>query len=256
MKGYKQRAGPGTMIKIAILVVGIVAVWNFASTKSTPLFVPSPESVVSGLFSLAQSGQLWKSFEYSFARITVASAISAAIAVPIGMLIYASPNAHDIISPMANVMRFIPVTAFYPLLTMWFGIGEKMKISFLFLATFVYMLPSVVLALEDVSNDIIEAASVMGANKFQMMTRICLPVALPEISQTFLMMYGIGWTYIAVCEQTNAKYGLGFLIYTSSARGRTYLVFAAIVVIIFMSAILDTFGSKLIKRIFDWKFSE
>ena len=116
---------------------------------------------------MLQNGQLFKAIEYSFLRITVATILSGAISFPIALLIYNSNLAKDILNPVISVMRYIPVTAFYPLLIMWFGIDELMKIVFLFIATFVYMMPSVVLCLEEVSQDLIETGLTMGMNKLQ-----------------------------------------------------------------------------------------
>jgi NitT/TauT family transport system permease protein len=68
------------------------------------------------------------------------------------------------------------------------------------------------------------------------------------------MMYGIGWTYIAVAETVNAKYGLGFIIQQSSSRGRTDLVFMAIITIIIISVLFDNISKLLVKKIFKWRY--
>ena len=53
----------------------------------------------------------------------------------------------------------------------------------------------------------------------------------------------------------NAKYGIGYLIYTSSARGRTSLVFVGILAIVIFSILFDWVTNVCIKKIFKWKFS-
>ena len=151
-------------------------------------------------------------------------------------------------------MRYLPVTAFYPLLIMWFGIDELMKIIFLFIATFVYMMPSVVLCLEEINQDLIDTGLTIGMNKFQTVWRIQLPSSLPSIINSFIMMYGIGFTYIAVAETVNAKYGLGWIIQQSSSRGRTDMVFMAIIVIVLVSILFDYISKKIVKRIFKWRY--
>ena len=83
---------------------------------------------------------------------------------------------------------------------------------------------------------------------------ILLPAALPSICSNFLVIYGIGLTYCAVVEATNAKYGLGFIINVSSARGKTAIVFGAIIVIMLFSYVFDKVGKALIRKIFKWRF--
>ena len=61
----------------------------------------------------------------------------------------------------------------------WFGIDETMKVSFLFLATFVYVLPSTVLCLEDVPQDLIDTGKSIGMKSHEIISEILLPAALP-----------------------------------------------------------------------------
>ena len=68
------------------------------------------------------------------------------------------------------------------------------------------------------------------------------------------MMYGIGFTYIAVAETVNAKYGLGWIIQQSSSRGRTDMVFMAIIVIMILSVLFDSISKRLVKMIFKWRY--
>lgn len=151
-------------------------------------------------------------------------------------------------------MRYIPVTAFYPLLIMWFGIDEMMKIVFLFISTFVYMMPSVMLALDEVNPDLVDTGLTIGMSRWQVITKIQIPASMPSLMNCFIMMYGIGWTYIAVAETINAKYGLGFIIQQSSSRGRTDMVFMAIITIMFVSVAFDWIAKKAVKKIFKWRY--
>lgn len=232
----------------------ILALWQIGSMVTIPLFVPSPVSVWEAMVGLYETGQLLPGLAYSFTRITVASLISMCVAVPIALLICSVKFVNEVVSPVVSAMRYIPVTAFSPLLILWFGIDETMKVSFLFLATFVYVLPSTVLCLEDVPQDLIDTGKSIGMKRHEIITEILLPSAMPSIMNSFLMMYGIGWTYVAVVEATNAKKGLGFIINVGAARGKTATVFAAIIVIILVSYLFDKFGNALIHRVFRWRY--
>lgn len=238
-----------------ILLILLAIIWDIGAALTSPIFVPQKGAVFREFFLLIQNGTMLKAFRYSLVRITVAAALSAGISIPFGCLMKICHPLQKLLYPAIRAMRFLPVTAFYPLLTMWFGIGEKMKIAFLFVASFVFMLPSVLIAMDDVSDDVIEAASIDGAGKFSTVTRIVFPIAAPSICQSFATMYAIGWTYIAVAETVNAKYGIGYLIYTSSARGRTSLVFVGILAIVIFSILFDWITNICIKKIFKWKFS-
>ena len=232
----------------------LLCIWQIGSMMTTPLFIPSPLSVWEALIGLIETGQLISGLWYSLTRISIATILSMTIAIPLALLIYAIKPLKEMISPIISAMRYIPVTAFSPLLILWFGIDETMKISFLFLATFVYVLPSTVLCLEDVPQDLIDTGKSIGMHSYEIISEILLPAALPSIMNSFLMMYGIGWTYVAVVEATNAQKGLGFIINVGSARGKTAVVFAAILIIIIFSYVFDKVGNKIIRKVFKWRY--
>lgn len=232
----------------------VVVVWHIASTLTTPLFIPSPLATASALVGLIKTDQLLPGLLYSFLRITIAALASMIITVPFSLLLCSVKPIKEIISPIISAMRYIPVTAFSPLLILWFGIDETMKISFLFLATFVYLLPSTILCLEEIPQDLIDTGKSIGMRPHEIISEILLPAALPSIMNSFLMMYGIGWTYVAVVEEVNAIKGLGFIINVGAARGKTAIVFAAILVIVLFSYLFDCTGKWLIRKIFRWRY--
>lgn len=240
--------------KNLLIIISIFLIWDISARYTNPVFIPSPIKVFSNLLVVAKNGQLFIAIRYSFLRITLATIISGLISIPIGLITYNIPFVNEIINPVISVLRFIPVTAFYPLLIMWFGIDELMKIVFLFIATFVYMMPSVMLALDEVNPDLIDTGKTIGMNKLQVITLIQIPAIMPSLMNSFIMMYGIGWTYIAVAETVNAKYGLGYMIQQSSSRGRTDIVFMAIIVIVIFSILFDTLAKKAVRTIFKWRY--
>lgn len=234
--------------------VAIVVVWYLVSLRVNALFVPNPIDVFKDLVILVKDGSIFLHLWYTFRRIILATCLSGAIALFLGLLINNFKVFKATIYPVVNLLRYIPVTAFYPLFIMWVGIDETMKVSFLFIACFVYMLPSVVLALEEVPEQVLDTGRTIGMSKWQTITMIQLPATLPSILHGFVMMVGIGWTYCAVVETINAKYGLGYIIHQSSSRGKTDLVFMAIIVIMIVSFIFDNTCKWLIRKAFKWRY--
>lgn len=242
------------IIKSFIVLTIVIIVWWLLSLRMNPLFIPKINNVLDNFKILIANGMLLQSIFKSFYRITIATSISCAISIPLALLIYSNKTVDSFISPIANIIRYIPVTAFGPLLILWVGIGETMKVTFLFCATFFYFLPSMVLCVKEVDKRLIETSYTMGMTKMQVITKVVLPYTLPNICESILMMYGIGWSYIVVAESTNAVNGLGYLINIGSARGRTDMVFMSIITIMIISYIIDTLGKKAIRKVFAWKY--
>ena len=125
-KSVKQYAKGG--VRGFLLLICFIAIWYVASCFTQPLFIPAPSVVWYAIIGLAETGQLQKGLLYSFLRITVASAISMSVAIPLSLLIYGVKPIKETIMPVISFLRYIPVTAFSPLLILWFGIGEQMKV--------------------------------------------------------------------------------------------------------------------------------
>lgn len=238
----------------ALTFIALVYVWYFCSLKVNPLFIPSPITVLNDFIELIQSKKLFIDIWYTFKRIFLASGISAIISITMGFMIYNSSFIKAMFHPFLNLLRYIPITAFYPLLILWLGIEEEMKITFYVIATFVYMLPTVVNTLEEINHDLIETGLTIGMNKLQIISRVQLPSSLPSIMNGFITCFGMGFTYCAVCETINAKYGIGYMIQQSSSRGRTDLVFVGILTIMIISFLFDNISKWLVKKIFKWRY--
>lgn len=243
-------------IKLSTLItfISILIIWYLVSLNVNHLFVPNPLDVLDNGITLIKTGQLQIAIWYTFKRILIATCISGTLSLILGFLIYNFSIMKNTINPVVNLLRYVPITAFYPLLIMWLGIDEKMKIAFYVIATFVYMLPSVVLSLEEINTDLIETGYTLGMNKIQTIIMIQLPSTLPSILNSFIMMFGISFTYCAVCETINAKYGIGYMIQQSSSRGRTDLVFLGIIVIMIISFVFDNVSKNIIRKIFKWRY--
>lgn len=238
------------VIPFAILLTA----WLALGGRVSPLFLPSIGDVAGVAAQMVASGLLTQSLWISFLRISIATLLSVAVSVPLALVTISVGWVEDFVKPLTDFMRFIPVTAFYPLLIMWIGIGETMKIVFIFMATFFYFFPTVILAFRSVPSELKETALTSGISKTGLMRKVYLPAALPGICESFLMMYGIGWTYIIVAENINTTYGLGHIMQIGSARGRTDMVFAAMFVIILVSVLIDTVGRAIIRRGFKWYY--
>lgn len=232
----------------------VFVIWLFASFNANPLFVPSPLVVWNDFIIMVKNGQIFIHFGYTFRRIMLATYLAGGVSLVLGLIIRNFKIAKATIYPLAMVLRYVPVTAFYPLLIMWVGIDEQMKISFLFIACFVYMLPSVVQALEEVNEQVIDTGRTIGMSKLQVITMIQLPSALPSILSGFITMVGIGWTYCAVVETINARYGLGYVIHQGTSRGHTDIVFMSIIVIMVVSFVFDNICRALLRKCFKWRY--
>jgi NitT/TauT family transport system permease protein len=218
-----------------------------------PTILPSPTEVVRGLLQLFFEHDLATAIWTSTKRITLAFLLAAATAFPLGVAMGAFEPVNRFFEPVVAPLRFMPISAFIPLLILWFGIDEGQKIAFLYLGVFVYLLPVVVTAIRAVPQEYVDTAYTLGASKLKVITTVLIPASLPEIFDAFRVMNAIAWTYVILAEAVNPGTSLGYLIQLAYSHSKPQWSFAGLVVIGGVGLITDGLLRALNAILFRWR---
>lgn len=218
-----------------------------------PDFLPSPTEVLRGILQLFIEHDLWGAILISSRRIGIAFLLASAVAVPLGVLMGSFEAINRIFEPVVAPLRYMPISAFIPLLILWFGIYEKQKIAFLFLGVFVYLLPVVVTAIRAVPEELVQTALTLGASKWQVIRTVLVPAALPEICDSFRVMNAISWTYVILAEAVNPEHGLGYMVELARTHQKASWSFAGLFVIGGIGLITDSAIRLFWNIAFRWK---
>jgi NitT/TauT family transport system permease protein len=223
-----------------------IAVWWYVTSGAqvesrilNPQILPNPWEVLLSFKGLYLDRDLVTAITYSLFRTTVGFLIAAAVAIPLGIFMAAFTKVREFFRPLTTITSFIPIAALVPLSLSWFGIEERQKVLFLALATFVMLLPLVIASLDRVDDVYLQTAYTLGAGPWQTIFLILVPVAISGIYDDLCLTYGIGWGYIIMVEMINATHGLGQLILASQRRGMNEDVYAVLIVIVFISFLIN-----------------
>lgn len=247
--------------KATALVLGFVmpalvlAVWCVLSYGGlAPAdFLPSPTEVVKGTLQLFLQYDLLQAILVSTRRIALAFLLASAVALPLGILMGAFTPVNRLFEPIVSPLRYMPISAFIPLLILWFGIYEKQKIAFLFLGVFVYLLPVVVTAIRAVPEEYVQTALTLGASRGQVIRTVLLPAAAPEIFDSFRVMNAISWTYVILAEAVNPEHGLGYMVELARTHQKASWSFAGLLVIGGIGLLTDFLISTSSRILFRWR---
>jgi len=236
-------------------LLSFLAIWCVLSyTALVPtVILPSPTEVVRAFPVLHFEEALVRSAGWSLYRVGMGFVLSALVAIPLGLLMGTFPAVKHFLSPLVDPLRFLPISALVPLFLVWFGIEETMKIMLLFVGTFVYLLPLVVEAVENVDDVYLQTATTLGASRWQLVRHVLVPGSLPAIGEALRVMNGIGWTYVILAEIVNARLGLGHIITVAGKRSHVDQIFAGVLVILFIGVVTDAMIRIANKQLFAWK---
>jgi NitT/TauT family transport system permease protein len=219
-------------------------------------FVPSPTEVIRGTLQLFIQYDLITAIAISTKRIVLAFLLASALALPLGILMGSFAPINSLFDPIVAPLRYMPISAFIPLLILWFGIYESEKIAFLFLGVFVYLLPVVVSAVRMVPEELVQTALTLGASRWQVIRTVLVPAALPEIFDSFRVMNAISWTYVILAEAVNPEHGLGYMVELARTHQKASWSFAGLIVIGGIGLLTDQIIRGISSLAFRWKETE
>src|SRR2546430_5382318 len=233
---------------LVIIIWSLVTRWELVSSY----VFPTPLEVLQAFPALFSERGLLGNVYASWLRIAHAFLWCVVIAVPLGLLMASFRWLNDLINPIAAPMRSMPLTAFLPAFIGLFGIGETMKIAFLWFGMFFYLLAVVVEEVNRVDNSLLETAYTLGAKRRHVLW-LLFRASFPAIFSSFRILYDIGWTYVILAEMVNARKGVGYIV--EAARKvldfeRVYAGIIAIGIAAFLFRFLLTF---LERRLFPWR---
>src|ERR1044071_939713 len=203
-----QMASRKTLSPRSDLIIGIagigslVGIWCLLTYSGLipSNFLPSPTGIWEGLVDLYNRDWLFLAIWRSFWRVSRAMILVIVIGVPIGLAMGAFTPIDAFLRKIVNGAKSVPPTGLIGLIVLWFGIGEEGKVVYLFIGAILFMIILVKNAIQGVNEEYVKVAVDIGASPSQIVTRVLLPGALPQIWEAVKVCNGIMWTYIVLVE--------------------------------------------------------
>lgn len=222
-----------------------------------PSILPSPMEIVKAVPTILKpERKLAESAVISIQRIAEGFVIALIIALPLGIAMGTFSRINTFFSPIILVGSYIPIPTILPLTMAWLGIGEEQKVGFLAIASFVFLLPAFVKAIDDIDDVYLNTAYTLGLNKIQLITRVIIPIALPKLYDAMRRGFGVGFTWIIVAEMIGADSGLGYILRQAQSRGgidNTPIVYLILIVIVLLAFVIDMIWKIGSKQLFPYK---
>src|SRR5258708_2858009 len=168
----------------AAVIACLLGAWYFSthSSKLLSLFLPPRERVWTAFRAIAASGRLWAAPKITLLTIAEAYAIAAVAGIAVGFLVARSERLLRLFEPMLSGMFAIPITMFFPLFILFFGLGPQSKIAYGATYAFFPIALNTIAGFSSVDRLFVRAIQSMGANGLQQLRHAYLPAALPGIA--------------------------------------------------------------------------
>ena len=217
---------------------GVVLLWWLATAGAgaenrlvSPVILPSPAEVIRSFPSLLNERALLQSIAATLRRVLIGFGLGVVVGVPLGIAAGSWRVVEAAGAPLALFGRNLPVAALIPLTILWFGIDETQKVMFIFIATVPFIYSDAVAAIAGVPDRYVETAQTLGATSWQIVRKVLVALALPDIYNSLRHLFGLAFGYIMLAELINAQHGLGYLLMTSQRRGLSEHIILILLVI-------------------------
>src|SRR5688572_32340515 len=187
-------------------------------------------------------------------RVIGGFVLAAIVAVPLGIAMGAFKPIEAFFEPFVSFARYLPASAFIPLLILWAGVGETQKLLVIFIGSVFQIILMVAVIVGSTRRDLIEAAYTLGADSAGIVRRVMLPGPAPQIAECLRRVLGWAWTYVIVAELVGSSSGIGHMIMDSQRlldTGQMIFVIFCIGVIGLVSDLAFKWANQ---RLYPWAF--
>ncbi|HZS89543.1 MAG TPA: ABC transporter permease [Chloroflexota bacterium] len=241
---------PAVPVLIAVGFAIPLALWSFLTYGNilSPDFLPSPTTVVAALWTMLTQDNFIVDIWASTYRIFLGFIISAIVGVPLGILIGSFRTVQALFEYPISFARYLPASAFIPLLIVWFGLEDSEKVAVIIIGSFFQLTLLVADISAGVQKELLNIAYTLGASRWQVFTRVLIPASLPGVVDTLRIIIGWAWTYLIVAELVAAQSGIGHVILQAQRFSNTDQIVAGILAIGILGLITDA-AFRLLHRL-------
>jgi NitT/TauT family transport system permease protein len=262
LDGARMLAGAHVALRRVAGPLMVVALWHLASTQGwvDARFVPSPMTVLRSLQewmfgpvgASPYSGTWFMHAANSTYRVLVGFLLAAGSGVAIGCLIGWFRLASDLVDPVIQILRPIPITAWVPFAVIFFGIRDGSAFFLIALGAFFPIVVNTAAGVGGTPKLLVQAARMLGIRPYMLLPRVVLPAAMPFVFTGLRLGIGLAWVLVIVAEMMAVKSGLGFAMWDAYYFLRLDIIIAAMLSVGALGFLSDLVIRLIGRRFLRW----
>lgn len=217
------------------------------SGQVPPYILPAPLAVAEAL--VADRALLWTHLLVTLSEVLMGLAIGLLLGAGVALATSLSPRFERLSRPALVASQALPVFVLAPVLTLWMGYGPAPKVAMTVLLVFFPVASGLRDGLASTPAEVLDLARLSEASPWRALLWLRLPHALPHLGAGLRIAVTYAPTGAVIGEWVGASKGLGYLMLMSNARMRIELLFAALILIVAMTLVLNLTTDRLLRRL-------
>jgi sulfonate transport system permease protein len=253
----RRRLGPGKPIRFGAVIgpVLLLAIWSIGSAVGwiDPRVLSAPWTVVTTTGELIADGRLQSNLLTSAQRAFAGLGIGVVLGVALALAAGLSRWGEAVLDGPIQIKRAIPSLALMPLLILWLGIGESMKITTITLGVFVPIYLHTHNGLRSIDSRYVELAQTVGLSRGEFIRPVVLPGALPGFLLGLRFAVTAAWLSLVVVEQINSTSGIGYMMELARTYGQTDIIIVGLVLYGALGLLSDGVVRLIQRKALSWR---
>lgn len=255
-----RRRSPVRVPRLARRVVGpllVLLLWYTicAAGIFSSVEVASPLAVLDAARELWSQGVLQSNLLISLQRVAEGLVIGVAAGASLAVLTGLFWIGEDLLDPVIQATRSVPILGLVPLVIIWFGVGETPKVFLIALGCLFPVYINTHAAIRGVDLRLVEAGQTFGLTRWGLVRRVILPGSLPGFLVGLRFALVGCWIVDVVAEEINAQSGLGYLINQAQTTDRTDIMFLCLAIYAVVGLLADALVRVLERLLLAWRNS-
>ncbi|MGW0936137.1 ABC transporter permease [Streptomyces sp. NPDC002666] len=256
-RAARRRLGPGRAIPFGRLIgpVLVIALWWFASAIGylDPRILSGPGTVLSTASDLVSSGRLQDNVLISLQRAGLGLFFGVTAGVLLAVAAGLSRTGEYLLDGPLQIKRAIPSLAMLPLLILWLGIGEQMKVTVIALGVAVNMYINTYASLTGIDSRYVELAEGLDLSRAQFIRKVVVPGSLPGFFVGLRLGVTASWLGLIVVEQINATSGIGYMMFQAQQYAQSDVIIVGLVAYGIFGFASDAAVRAVERKVLSWR---
>jgi sulfonate transport system permease protein len=251
------RLGPGEPVRFgwALGPFLLLLFWTTGAAAGLidPRILPAPWTTAQTAWRLTLDGSLPLNLGVSALRAAQGFVWGVAAGLVVALISGLSQLGGYVFDGLVQIKRSIPTLALIPLVILWFGIGETMKVTVIAFSVFVPIYIQTHAALRGIDLRYVELSQSVGLSRWRFLRDVVLPGALPGFLTGLRFGVLAAWLALVVVEQLNATSGIGYMINLARNYAQSDVILVGLVVYALLGLSSDALVRLVEARTLVWR---
>ena len=245
-----KNAGPAILF-----AAGLFAIWQLIAEFRlvSPVFMPAPTRAFGELWTRFADGSIWTPFLNTTRRMIVGWFLASLAGIAIGAAIGLNRTARELLEPTLEFIRPLPASAMIPVAILFFGLSEKMAAFVVAFGSIWPVLMSSIYGFSYVRVRLQEVSAVLGLTRWEFLTKIAIPSALPDILAGMRTGLAVSLILAVVTEMQASLPGLGHDVFLAQRSFRSAELFAGVIMLGVIGVIINHGLQLAERRLLRWR---